>query len=1317
MTLKPFQTQDGVRISTDPASIQITGNNIRAESTVKIQSGNPLWWAATQTYNKDGAEVAPHAVAYASNGDVFSISFVEQDTDDTAVTRLSSTGTVLWQKYLVDQTVLSFAVSPDDNVFLATADGTEVIFVLINGSTGAILWQTGIDTGWSAFSFVVAVDSEGSPIAVGSSEAVGEGGFDSLLVTKLNGSTGSVSWSKAITDNTNNLQTGAVACMGTDILLSARSDNGDNLDLAVFKLSAAGDILLQKKILVQQGYSAYAGQIAADVHGNIYLATSYSLNVANFDGVNSQTAATVTKLNNVGAVQWTRRIGPGPCGSVSLSLCVDELGDVYLAATTFAFGPGSTNNDIDQFFEGSTKIVLARYTPTGTVVWQRYLDAPRLWESPNYTSSDVTGNLLAVKGDRLLVAGSSVPSSVLGGALEALTGFVVQLPTSGDHIDIGPYKFTESRVPGRFVYWFSNDSTFVIEDQPYTTSTPSISLNDSDIANQLFPNPGYQFEFDGNGTLKLPNDGDLQLTQDQTGWISIFGPLLNNNDNIWFRATTGDSQGNMWAVGEEADNNKAFLVKYSPQGNTLYAVRLEHNSGDTSRANAIWYDETYGLLLIAVERLPGDNKSGLLIVDPDTGVIQQAVTLMSDDDVIITDVVIKNETVIAAGSKYGEWRYFDATPQTGSTTDHLVILRSILNGALPNPYGNWIITGTGITGYANITSVERYPSLTQTSLSSPPLGTGGTFDVTVTDGVYTSVVPNNGGSNYVLGRHIRILGTSLGGATPANDLVIEVSNVDSGSILNLSVVSGSGVGTNSFTGVGGTSLTGTGFILDLQAGNGATYGDYIDYNYINQGQHYVVGDEITISGTQLGGTTPTNDLTVTVTSVSVGEIIGITPSGTHQQTIVKLSIDYGIDFDTPGTWQVGESMGQECFVWTFDWAKSFSAEDGTSQDRLFSLAVDSDGMIYTAGEGYGGVSGDIENVELALLTKLDTDGDLVWARVLNETDDNCQAKCVAVDSTRDLVVTTHYSPGPGRTVVSKFDMDGNLGWQLMTSSNDDSSLALDLSGNIYVVCEAYYAETAEYALKVFKLSSTGQVLWRRWLGTRSWNEMKNGRNIQVVGENIFITAYTGAVDNNFESGFAARLPTDGGSLGEYDYYFWREDFYTVELRTTNYVGPVDIQVRNTTVENDLDSDYYVDWYSQDNNVVPVRDGDGGAIIFGDGSVQTTSAIDISQKLAAGGTRRLGMEDRGKHIYVTFNTTILVPYNDDVAMPIGSTVVIINNSNSLININVDGGGTTLIVPGLGNNASYTLSDEGMATLIKVDTEVWFMSGATLEVFAP
>jgi hypothetical protein len=63
------------------------------------------------------------------------------------------------------------------------------------------------------------------------------------------------------------------------------------------------------------------------------------------------------------------------------------------------------------------------------------------------------------------------------------------------------------------------------------------------------------------------------------------------------------------------------------------------------------------------------------------------------------------------------------------------------------------------------------------------------------------------------------------------------------------------------------------------------------------------------------------------------------------------------------------------------------------------------------------------------------------------------------------------------------------------------------------------------------------------------------------------------------------------------------------------------------------------------------------------------------------------------------------------------VVIINNSNSLININVDGGGTTLIVPGLGNNASYTLSDEGMATLIKVDTEVWFMSGATLEVFAP
>ena len=1312
-------------MSTDPAGVQINSNVIGAESTVLIQSGNPLWWAATQTSNRSSTGLAPQAVAYASQGDVFVVHEVFSDGDSTAVSRLNHLGALMWQQMIPNQQVLSVAVTGEDHVFMALADGTDVLFLLLNGVTGAITWQTGMDTGWSQYNFVVAVDSANNLIAAGSSEAQSEGDHEDLMLVKLNGVSGSISWSRVITDNLYNLKAAGVSCVGTDIMVSGHRFNGTNYEPAVFKLDSTGDLIWQKLIVFQPGYEsydAYAGQIATDVYGNIYVATSYSLVVANFNDVSNQTAATLIKLNSQGDVQWTRRIGPGPCDSASLSLSVDDLGDVYLAATTLVFGPGATSN-FDGFQTASNKIVLARYNTQGTVIWQRYLDAPGLWENINYNSNSIKGNLMAVRADRLLLAGTSISTTIIGGPQGSLDSFVVQLPTSGDTIQIGVYKFYESRVPARLVNWFSISSEFLILDQEYELVSAQITLQSSVLAHQLSSNAPYQFQFEGDGTLKLPNDGDLQLTQNQTGWISIFGPLINNNNNIWFRAVTGDTDGNMYAVGEDASNSRAFLVKFDSAGRTLYAVRLQHDSDDSSRANAVWYDPTYNVLVVTVERTTGTNKSGLLFVDPDTGVVQNAITLSADADVIITDLAVYNNTqtsaatLIAAGSKFGEWRYWDATPQTGSTTSELRILRSVLAGALPDPYGDWIITGTGITGYANVTSVERYTNLTQTSIVTTTLGAGATFDVTVVGGEYTGVSVNNGGSNYVINRYIRIPGTSLGGASPANDLIIMVIVTANGAVNNVNVVSGTGVGDSTYTAVAGTSLTGSGFQFTLDAGNGATYDNNMGYNWENQGVNYLVGDVITISGTQLGAATPANDLTVTVTSVSQGQVDGVTLSGTHQQTTIKLAVAESVNFGGVGTWQVGESMEQECFVWTSIWTKSFSAEDGVSQDRLFSVAVDATGMIYTAGEGFGGVSGDITNVELALLTKLDSAGDLVWARVLNETDDNCQAKCVVVDHTRNLVVASHYSPGPGRTVISKLDTAGTLGWQLSTLSNDDSSVALDAAGNIYVVCESYYAETDDDALKVFKLSATGQVLWRRWLGTNSRNEMKNGRNIKVVGDNMFITAYTTAVDNSLESGFAARLPIDGGSLGEYDYYYWREDFYDVDVRTTNYVGPVDIQVRSTTVASGLDTDYTVTWYDQANNVVPVRDSDGGAIIFGDGSMQTSSATDIAQQIAAGGTRRLGMEDRGKHIYVTDTTTIRVPYDYDVAMPIGSTVVIINNSGGTITIEVDGGDTSLIVPGMGNNPSYTLSDQGMATLIKVEPEVWFMSGATLEVFAP
>jgi hypothetical protein len=88
---------------------------------------------------------------------------------------------------------------------------------------------------------------------------------------------------------------------------------------------------------------------------------------------------------------------------------------------------------------------------------------------------------------------------------------------------------------------------------------------------------------------------------------------------------------------------------------------------------------------------------------------------------------------------------------------------------------------------------------------------------------------------------------------------------------------------------------------------------------------------------------------------------------------------------------------------------------------------------------------------------------------------------------------------------------------------------------------------------------------------------------------------------------------------------------------------------------------------------------------------------------------------GKHIYVTnSNNRIIVPWHLDNPLPIGFTVVIVNNGDGgpiLIEGDGDlfGGGMDIIVPGVDVARYWGLDSPGMATLLKVEEDVWFMTG--------
>ena len=88
---------------------------------------------------------------------------------------------------------------------------------------------------------------------------------------------------------------------------------------------------------------------------------------------------------------------------------------------------------------------------------------------------------------------------------------------------------------------------------------------------------------------------------------------------------------------------------------------------------------------------------------------------------------------------------------------------------------------------------------------------------------------------------------------------------------------------------------------------------------------------------------------------------------------------------------------------------------------------------------------------------------------------------------------------------------------------------------------------------------------------------------------------------------------------------------------------------------------------------------------------------------------LALSDMGKHISITTGG-VTIPANGAVAFPIGAAITIFNNSGTPQNIGI----TTdmLRQAGTANTGSRTLAQYGVATVLKVTSTVWVISGAGL-----
>ena len=255
-----------------------------------------------------------------------------------------------------------------------------------------------------------------------------------------------------------------------------------------------------------------------------------------------------------------------------------------------------------------------------------------------------------------------------------------------------------------------------------------------------------------------------------------------------------------------------------------------------------------------------------------------------------------------------------------ATGEILTINGAALGGATPS--NNLSITVTEL--------LESYTNVVPSATSGS--GQGVLFNVTRTGAVYTSVSLVSGGNNFLPNDTITIAGTLLGGASPANDLAIQVQTTRKVfNNITQDSSSGTGLGAKFVVTVNNTSTTYNVTVPVDQSGVGG----------------YQVGDTITIVGTRLGGTSPANDLVLTVTGLIAGTsyVSAVSVSGTASLTDQQV-----VTFTFTGT-AATTSGGIGTFSFTGTALKPPSSGTGAK------FNVDRTGGLYnvtlnTAGSGY-----------------------------------------------------------------------------------------------------------------------------------------------------------------------------------------------------------------------------------------------------------------------------------------------------------------------------------------------------------------------------
>ena len=1409
--------------------LKVTDDTIHGDISVSLSSGlgnRENWILLTQANDGDISNPVYayiDSVAYDSEGNTFSMGWYDAAPWGTGcyLQKTDGSGTVLFNNYYNEYDSYGYGmnVDKDDNVVMILGESTpgsnDILLVKVNGTDGTIIWQKYLNSfgDYDDYASCIDLNASGDIFISGESNNAGPDGNNAAYVAKFSGANGNLLWSKQYDiQNFNSSGTGLkVDKDGNLAVVGATSGYGDGDFIPVYKIDGAnGAILWQGKVTNISVYNGNnytfgalnSSDITTDSQGNFYFTfTAYMPWGA--------LIAVVTKFNGTnGATVWARQLQWDDYNAGVGSLVCDEQDNVYVSSTLTKYKDNYDSGSSSRRTQHITKI-----NARGGIVWQRFLASEQASTTDGKSSSPFGGQSIAIHGDYILVGGNyEYNYSYSTGNDWVNQPFIAQLSQSGAEFDVNGWKFIDSitHVTSQFItvdrdinnWTYSpadvSDFNFTVSSGDVTAVEGNSDTNDLVYINKSNVNKVTFAE----KTLSLPAGGAIDLSREKLGHITAIGSFdgpegSNTNGDVWLNGNDRDERGATYSAGGwytygtwhdwDSYTRIPLVFKTDADGKLIWQAgnALDQNWSNPDLVDVVYHQDTNTVVALGNDgELDGNEGFNILYLDADTGSMKANITHIrpaaGSNDIYPTTLSIMSDGtpvvsgyITSAAATYANVTA-DGAGLTGSTSSGtLVIPKSIFQGnttEYPKEDGTWYLYPDQATIYSvnrfGHDDGEAYPAITYTGTQ----GSGATFDVSVAGGAWTGIAINNGGSGYKPGQAVKIAGTLLGGASPLNDLNLFVDTVDgSGAITNITgdtIAGAVPADGGPYTAVATTATAGTGLLGWVQYAPEGT--EYTLFNIDNGGAGYGVGDTVKILGNVLGGATPENDLTITVTAINgtgsgYGGVTGVSLAGTPQSANIKL---YGGSYNyttSSSDINIRHELANDGFIWTPTWSKVFgtvSEFDSYSYDDFHGLTLDSSDNVIVS--GYSERTG-LQNAyygynQTGVVMKFDSTGTLQWAKSLDGSEGESTVWGVATDADDNIysvMVSTNTNSDP---FITKLTPDGDFVWQQNINIWNSDAWAIDVAdnGDVMIAGECWNGWFAnDYHqgnnnLLVVKFDRDGNKLFSRAIWSQNGIRMNDNDNysnqLTIRGDRFSVAAYSNDPGGENYQGIVIDLPLDGTGVGDYGDFHYEEveigvgyrfadnnQWYDTTL-VTDFTSNVAIRPytfveapyegedawRNVTIYADRSAETQTIYKPEGGEVKGVA-----KITFEDGSVQTTSMQGLPQvKMSqVNGDRNnywLRPEDNGKHIVQMWGNTVIIPNPGRVDLPVGFAFTIINANiqgtgyGDSSGVWCEGNDEDIYLSGGNgsNDYSWEIPRWSMATLIKIAPGQWMIAGTGL-----